>query len=443
MLPTRFRYGRSFWETLSLLDASQHWDRDALEAYQFRQLERLLRHAYENVPYYRALFDERGLRPTKIQEPSDLQKLPFLTREMAQQNLPNLVAQNLPSSRLEPVTTGGSTGTPLGFYYERGVSRERERAFMLMQWARVGYRMGHRSAVLRGDVVQSKRGHWSYDPVRRSLILSVYHMDERSLSQYVEQLRRFAPDFIEAYPSAGTALAQFVRAHRVPPFPTVKAVLCGSESLSPWQRSLMQEVFCCRVYSWYGLTELGALAGECERSEEHHVFPEYGVLELVDEAGAPVTGAGKLGELVTTGFNNYACPFIRYRTGDLGSYSGESTCTCGRAYPRLATVEGRAQDLVVMADGRRVTLTALIFGQHFTAFAHIRAMQLLQNTPGFVEVRVVRGGEYRSQDELEIRTKMEAAAAGGLKTTFSYVDEIPRTRRGKHRFLIQEIQSGT
>lgn len=72
-----------------------------------------------------------------------------------------------------------------------------------------------------------------------------------------------------------------------------------------------------------------------------------------------------------------------------------------------------------------------------------RAMQLLQNTPGFVEVRVVRGGEYRSQDELEIRTKMEAAAAGGLKTTFSYVDEIPRTRRGKHRFLIQGIQSGT
>lgn len=126
-IPTRFRYGRVFWDTYNFLQESQWWSRKKLEEYQMQQLEKLLRHAYKNVPYYRRVFDERGLKPKDIQDCDELKKLPYLTKAIIQENLSDLIARDYPKSRLEYVTTGGSTGSPLGFYCERGVSEAKER----------------------------------------------------------------------------------------------------------------------------------------------------------------------------------------------------------------------------------------------------------------------------------------------------------------------------
>ncbi|MDN5340179.1 MAG: hypothetical protein PWQ30_1288, partial [Euryarchaeota archaeon] len=126
-------------KTYAFLRESQRWSREELEAYQARALSRLLDHAYRNVPYYRRVFRERGLVPGDIRSPEDLKLLPYLTREDLQNNLPDLKARNYPESAFEYVTTGGSTGIPVGFYYEKGVSRAREWAFMKTQWDRVGY----------------------------------------------------------------------------------------------------------------------------------------------------------------------------------------------------------------------------------------------------------------------------------------------------------------
>ncbi|PKL61183.1 MAG: CoF synthetase, partial [Methanomicrobiales archaeon HGW-Methanomicrobiales-2] len=139
-------------ETYALLQQSRQWSEDELEAYQMQALSRLLDHAYENAPYSRRVFEERHLVPGDIQTPADLTLLPFLTREDLQNNLPDLKARNYPESAFEYVTTGGSTGIPVGFYYERGASRAREWAFMKTQWDRVGYRFTDRCVVLRGYI---------------------------------------------------------------------------------------------------------------------------------------------------------------------------------------------------------------------------------------------------------------------------------------------------
>ena len=122
-IPFSTRYGKVFWETYNFLQESQWWSKEKLEEYQRRQLQRLLLHAYENVPHYQRVFNERGLKPTHIQNFDDLRKLPYLTRELIQEELPNLVAKNYPRLKLHYATTGGSTGTPLGFYEERGTSQ--------------------------------------------------------------------------------------------------------------------------------------------------------------------------------------------------------------------------------------------------------------------------------------------------------------------------------
>jgi len=79
VIPPSIRYGKVFRETYAFLQESQWWSREQLEEYQLEQLSKLLHHAYENVPYYRRVFDERGLKPRDIQDLKDLQKLPYLT----------------------------------------------------------------------------------------------------------------------------------------------------------------------------------------------------------------------------------------------------------------------------------------------------------------------------------------------------------------------------
>ena len=207
---------------------------------------------------------------------------------------------------------------------------------MKVQWDRVGYRFTDRCVVLRGHVVNpaSDGACWRKALFGRWLIMSSHLMTEETLPAYIDRIRRFRPRFIHAYPSTAVILARYMREHEIEAFPTVQAVLCGSENLYPWQRNLLAEVFGCRVFSWYGNSEQTVLAGECEESAHYHIFPEYGVVELIGQDGLPIEGPGAMGEVVATNLTNFVCPLIRYRTMDVAVATDER-CSCGRQYPLL------------------------------------------------------------------------------------------------------------
>ena len=431
-------YIKTFYDTYTFLQKSQWWSRAKLEEYQMQQLSKLLHHAYENVPYYRKLFDERGLKPKDVQDFDDLRKLPYLTKEIIQENLPHLVAQNCLKSKLQYVTTGGSTGIPLGFYLERGYASVQGWAFMKTLWDRVGYRFSDKCVVLRGKVVKSanKGKFWESALFGRWLILSSYHMTDENLPKYIDKIRKFKPRFIQAYPSAITILARFMRENDVKPFPTVKAILCGSENLYSWQRDLLEEVFQCRVYSWYGHSEQAVLAGECERGTYYHIFPEYGFVELIGDNGKPVTEDGKMGEIVATGLNNFACPLIRYRTMDLAIPSN-AKCECGRNYPLLKSVEGRLQELITTRTGRLISMTAI--NMHSDVFDNVKQFQFHQDEKEEVTFNIVRGDTYTQRDTEYIRKELQKKLGNDINLVIRFVDHIPRTRSGKHRFLIQKL----
>ena len=436
-LPLSVRFGPEHEKVRNLLAETEFLCLEELEMLQFQELRRLLKHASVHVPYYQRVYAEQGILPSDIQSVQDIAELPFVTKEAVRGHHGEFTATNVPRDMLLRMNTGGSTGLPLELYYEKGVTRAREWAFTYHAWSRVGYRIGDRLAVLRGTGIRDSL--WQYEPIRNRLVMSAYHLNERTLDAYVAKMRQFRPKYLHVYPSTLTVVAKYMQRYSLPPISSVKAILAASENMFPEQRSLFERVFDCRTFCMYGQGELAAMGAECEHSSEYHFFPEFGILELVAQNGAVIRKPGVLGEIVGTGFNNYAMPLIRYRTGDMGVWA-EGPCSCGRAYPRLARVEGRKQELVITSDGSIVTLTGLIFGQHFHAFGHIAAMQLEQVAEGGLLVRVVPGDDYDAQeDEAEIRTKMLSAVSGKLDISFECVDRIPRTRRGKHRFLIQHL----
>ncbi len=435
-------YLKTFRSTYAFLQKSQWWSREQLEEYQMRKLSKLLKHAYENIPYYRKVFDERDLKPHNIQNCSDLQKLPFLTKEIIRDNLSDLIARNYSPEKLEYVTTGGSTGVPLGFYYEKGISRAQEWAFMKTQWDRVGYLFRDKCAVIKGYVIASttKGRFWEYTLLGRWLILSSYHMTDDNLPRYIKKLREFKPRFVQAYPSAITILARFMKRNGVEHFPSVKAILCSSENLYPAQRELLEDTFRCRVYSWYGHAERVVLAAECEKGSYYHIFPEYGITELVKEDGSPVSNYNETGIIVGTGLDNYAMPLIRYETDDL-AVKVNGVCACKREYPLIKKVEGRwLQEFIITKSNRFISITAI--NMHSDVFDNVEQFQFYQDKKDEVVLNIVRKGTYTDRDSVYIRSELLKKLGDDINLVIKFTDHIPRTERGKYNFLIQKLPMG-
>src|SRR6185436_16411762 len=191
-----------------------------------------------------------GFRPENVHSPKDLKDCPFLEKRDLQEHLTDMVSTELRASQRLYMTTGGSTGVPVGFYLQKGVSRPKEQVFLETLWRRAGYFDGARLAVIRGHVVssQSRGSIASYDATRDWLMLSSYHLTQERLPEYLDALERFRPDLLHAYPSAALQLAGYLEnAGRTWTLP-LRAVLCGSERLTIPQKRLLERVFHCRVY---------------------------------------------------------------------------------------------------------------------------------------------------------------------------------------------------
>ena len=392
----------------------------------------MLNHAYENVPYYRKIFDKLGLVPKDIQSFKDLQKLPFLTKNIIQENVDDLKAKNYPECRFEYQTTGGSTGFPLGFYVEKGVWLANHVSFVKMLMNRAGYRFMDKTVSLTGsDII------WKYHPIGRTLVLSSFYMNDENLPMYIKKIIKLKPKYITAYPSAVTILANFINENNIEKIWSIKAIFCHGETIYDLQRELIEETFQCKVYDQYGHREQCVLAGTCEYSNYYHIFPEYGIVELIGNNGKPVIKEGEMGEIVATGFKTYIFPFIRYKTGDMGVYTVKK-CECGRNYPLLKKIEGRLQEFIVSKTKQLTPLTGIY---HLVAKCsqNVKESQLYQEQEGEIILNIVKRENFTNNDAEKINKGFKKRFGEEFNLTIRYADHIPRTSRGKYRFLIQKL----
>lgn len=433
-LPVRWRLGRRYGQFQRLASEVEAWSPAQIESYQWERLRETLDHASRSCPFYRRRFDEAGFRPEGLQTLDDLQKCPLLTKQDVIENREAMVSTTQRKGLRLYTTTGGSTGVPVGFYLHKGVSRPKEQAFLEAQWARGGYVSGARLVVIRGHVT-SRRAHGgisSYDAIREWLMLSSYHLTPERFPEYLEAIERFQPDFLHAYPSAALQLAEFLersgQSLRVP----LQGLLAGSERLTVPQKRLLERVFKCRVYRWYGHSERVVLAAEGRRSELFYFWPSYGLTELgpPDEDG--------LREVIGTSFHNLVMPLIRYRTGDYVRLADPAR-DGPLEFPWLAASEvtGREQEFLVTAGGRRISLTA--FNMHDRIFDDLYAVQFYQEEAGRAEFRYVPGPNFQNARLELIAAGIRRKVGDDLEVTFRKVTETERTSRGKHCWLVSKL----
>ena len=434
-LPESIRLGSRFSEFEKLVSEGEHWDRDTVEQYQLRQLRATLIQAATGCEFYQERFARSFFRPEAVTSFRDLEACPLLEKRDVIEHLPKMVSRDVPASKRLYITTGGSTGIPVGFYLQKGVSRSKEQAFLEAMWRRVGYSKRARLAVIRGHVTSDKaQGSIKfYDATRDWLMLSSYHLTQERLPEYLEALERFKPDLLHAYPSAALQLAEFLenagQSWRLP----LRGMLCGSERLTLPQKRLLERVFKCRVYRWYGHSERVVLAGEGRSSELFYFWPQYGFVEF----GAPDREGYR--EVIGTSFHNFVMPLIRYRTGDYVKLADSKINNLEHQWPAAVEIGGREQEFLISKSGRRISLTA--FNMHDSIFDDLYAVQFFQDEPGVTEFRYVRTPRFNSTRLQIIEQRIRQKLGDDFEITFRPVSEVEKTNRGKHRWLVSRLAS--
>jgi phenylacetate-CoA ligase len=431
-LPERVRRGNSYREFKTLAEEGEHWDRKQIEEFQFTELRRVLLHAQEHCPFYRERFRQNSFDAAKFSSFDDLRKAPFLQKRDLLEHREQMLSDAFPASARLYITTGGSTGVPVGFYLHRGISRPKEQAFLEAMWKRGGYSDGARLALLRGHVTSSKAagGISSYDATRDWLMLSSYHLTLERLPLYLEELARFRPDLLYVYPSSALQLVEYLqqsgRKWELP----LRGVLCGSERLTEPQRKLLEATFHCRAYSWYGHSERVILAAEGRATNHYYFIPQYGYVEF----GPPVSDG--LREVIGTSFHNLVMPLIRYRTGDYVRLLEEGEA---REYPvpTATEVAGREQEFLVSGTGRKIALTA--FNMHDAIFDNLYAVQFYQDRPGFAEFRYIAGPQFQAARLPAIEAGIRRKLGDDFSVELKPVAEVEKTAAGKHRWIVSKL----
>ncbi len=434
-IPASIRFGEAYARFQNEARVVESWDADTVRRYQVKALRESLI-AAAKAPFYARRFATSGLNPTKFESLEQLADYPLLSKEDLILHREQMVNPELDAKQRLYVTTGGSSGVPVGFYLQKSVSRPKEQAYLEAQWSRRGYGVNDRVAVIRGGVTSSQaRGGISYfDATRNWLILSSYHLTLERLPEYVAALNRFRPRHLHAYPSAALMLARGLDQTGLKLECVLTSVLCGSEKLTRDSQSYLEQTFGAPVFHWYGHSERAVLAGQGRTSNDLYFWPTYGFVEF----GEPNADGHR--EVIGTSFHNHIMPLIRYRTGDYVKLSPPGpggSPQCEFPWPAVEEVIGRDYEFLVSATGRHISLTAI--NMHDLIFEGLMAVQFYQEREGEVEFRYQPGPNWDSSRIEPMRAGLLKKLGDDFTLVLREVKEVEKTSAGKQRWLMSTL----
>lgn len=434
----RVRFGGEFERRITELTESEWWTRGQITDYQDEALKRLIRHAYQTVPFYREVMRAEGLKPADIVTRDDLPKLPRVSKDDVRRAGASVISSAADRRRLIHRHTSGTTGTSLDFFSTRSA--------IAFQWAvwwrhrmRFGLEFGDWHVNFTGQLVvppdQQLPPFWRWNGPFRQAILTMHHLTSSKISSIVDFLNRHQFRLYSGYPSIIHAFSLAAMEANLVLERSPLLVSTGAENMLRVQRRDIGAFTGAVLTDTYGLSEGCGNASHCPQFRYHEDF-EFGILECVDPI--QLDERRVRGSIVCTGFANSGMPFIRYDTGDIGVWdvSGRP-CPCGRESKVLVEIEGRIDDYVMTPEGRRI----MRFDYLFKDANNVKEVQVVQSQLGAIVLRVVRRPAYGEADERFIRDQVCSWISPELKVSFEYVNEIERGPNGKFKAVRSLLRS--
>lgn len=427
--------GHNSVEVMRAMERSQWLSPADMQQLQARRLRDFLARIGRDVPYYRALFGKLGFNPASVSGVSDLQQLPLTGKADIRANMDALRADN--AGALEKFSTGGSSGEPLIFYRgKERVSHDVAAKWRATRWWDVD--IGDPEIVVWGSPIElgtQDRVRLVRDKLLRTELLSAFEMSNANLLQFTQRIKKLKPRMLFGYPSSLALMAEYVTSNGyVVDNLGIKVVFVTSERLYPYQREAIERAFGAPVANGYGGRDAGFIAHECPQGNLH-ITAEDIVVEIVSGEGA-VLPVGEKGEIVITHLSTGDFPFVRYRTGDVGSLSAES-CSCGRGLPVLAEIEGRTTDFVRAADGTVLHGLALIYV--LREIPEVEEFKIIQESLTRITLQIVTSSRDTAQLEQTVTEQFRRRLGNSLVVNFVYVSHIEREASGKFRYVVSQL----
>jgi phenylacetate-coenzyme A ligase PaaK-like adenylate-forming protein len=413
-------------------------NRSEIVGFRNKQIRKIVCHAYDNVEYYRCLFDDHGIDPQSIRNAGDLCAIPATSKEDVRRvPVEAMFEKGRTSAELIPHTTSATTGVPSVTYRTR-----------LEENLLAGYRWRGRHYL--GLRPSDRIAFVYFEPPRPNLTaylfskLGFYNgtficcMD--SPKDVLGKLHKANPDVIMGYPGTLYEAAMQMRIGEKGPRP--RLVITGGETLTLAMRSEISTAFNARVLNNYGCFEMNYLAWECMETGELHTCDDSMIMEIIKD-GRPAR-RGELGEVVVTGLHSFAMPLIRYRLGDM-AVQGSETCACGLPFSTIQSIEGRKSDYFILPDGEKIHSFSLFNSIVKYVYPAILKYQVVQERTDDVVLRLV------TREDVEQSTLKDLTDAGrrilgpSIKFEVQVVDKIKTSKTGKvitYQTLVKQDRIG-
>ncbi len=421
---------------LAMLLKSQWYSRAKLEELQWTKFKLLLQHAYDFSPLYRSKFDAYGIKPSSIQNHSDLSRLPILTKNELR-DAGNFILAKGGKYKFSIAKSSGSTGQLVKFYKDRNASGN-GRAAMYRGHSWYSVDVGAREAKLCGvaHTVRKKIVTAIGDFLLNRFRQKDINTSSKMFLTFALDMRKRNPEYLMGYSSLVYEFARFVESEGIDLTPLeLKMVKVTSETLFDYQREVLERIFKCPVVNEYGAAEAGIIAFECPM-HGMHVTVEGVLLEEID-----VKGQSEIKEFFVTDLNNFYSPIIRYRLGDLGKMSSQA-CSCGRGLPLIKNIVGRTGDIVYGTDGASAhsSIFSSILKESTSAVSGgVKQYKVYQRVKGELELNIVKDENFSTDiiDTFERKTRDKLGKK--LQIQVKFINSIEREKSGKLRYFVSSL----
>jgi len=321
--------------------------RKKLEELQLKRLKKIIRYAYDNVPFYREKFDSAGVKPEDIKKLEDIEKIPFTTKDDLRKNAPfGLLA--LPMEEyVELHASSGTTGEPVTVCYTR---------HDLEVWAEVMARCLAMAGLTKKDIFQipipygTFTGAFGFHYGGQKIGALIVPTGKGDSERQIRLMKYYNVTFIAGIASYAMHLASVAKKMGIEPSElSVRNGIFGAEMFTKEMKKRIMETWNMDVHDIYGLTEMcgPGVSADCDEHDGLHLWEDHFLAEIIDPKTGERLEKEEEGELVLTTLTKEGMPVIRYRTRDI-TFIYDGLCNCGRTHIKHAPIKGRSDDMVIV-----------------------------------------------------------------------------------------------
>ncbi len=432
--------GSKIPDNLKQIRKYEYAGREELDEMMRRKLERLLIHAYKNVPYYHEVLEQSGAMIHGKVNLERFSEIPILTKEIIRREGKNLYSRDYQSRRPYENTSGGSTGEPVRFIQDKEYD----------DW-NIATKL-YFNEVLGKELGQPEIKFWGSDrdilagnlTVKDRLInvlynrkfFNSYRLGEKEIKSLIGLNNRFKPKAYWAYMESAFELSNYLSRHELY-FHPPEIVISTIGPLTDEVKGKIESNMSCKVYNQYGSREVGAISCQCKKQRSMHTFPWWNYVEILDERGKAVQN--QEGRVIVTTFHNYSMPLIRYDIGDV-AVAGGWGCDCGRNSMLLKKVVGRTLGYFKKADGSLAHSHFLVQALFFRGW--IKRFLIIQDEIDHVLIKVQlnEDAEADNSDIEDITKKTKILMGESCQVDFDFVEEISRSASGKFVYTLCKVR---